>query len=119
MPRLTVFADVDQVVTRDDEQVSVPAGEGVEFGEAGRGRVRKPTILKPPVLKPTARVHRSPGEPVPRIPREQLDEVPGDEPVVAEVDAGGEVSLDELEPLRDQVHSTGRDLIVVLTDSGG
>lgn len=119
MPRFALFTDTDRVIRAGGERASLPAGQGVELGDDSREALSDPTILPPPggTLRPTARI--APGGLEPQIPEEQLDALPEAEPVVAELRADAEVELDGLEPLRDQVHASGRDLIVVLTDSGG
>jgi hypothetical protein len=119
MPRFTLFADVNRVVKiADDDDLALAPGEGMELEIGVRRRVRKPTIKKPPKLKPTVHVELAAGKKA-LVPTHALEGAPAKQPLVADVAAGREVKLDDLEPLRKQVHASGRDLVVLLTDRDG
>jgi hypothetical protein len=118
MPRFTVFADVDRVVTAGGSpDVPLSAGEAVEI-EVSKGSITKPGVLKPTKLDPTLRVDMD-ALGAEGLREADLEQLHDDDPVVAEIATGGDVALENLEPLREQAHASGHDLIVVLTERGG
>lgn len=115
MGSLTLLAlEGPQVVTASPaESVSVPQGHGLALTAGAIGPIVRPPILQPPLRVELELHQRSYSLPAGAGPEA------ADRQIVVEAPTEGEVHVDQFEPLARLAEDDDRDVVVLLTRSGG